>query len=392
MRQASAIYLDHNAGAKLRPAVADAMRDLIGLTGNASSVHAPGRSARAQVETARAAVADLAGVDAGNIVFTSGATEANVTALSPVWVDGRGSRSFDRLLVGACEHPSVLSGGRFAADTVETLPVDVQGLVDVAHLSRRLEELAGQGLAVLVSVMAANNETGVIQPLERIGQAVADAGAVLHVDGVQAAGRIPLDLAGWQADSVSLSAHKIGGPQGAGALALRNAGLHPAPLLTGGGQERRKRAGTENVLAIAGFGVAARIALDEIADWGRLAALRDGLERDLLHIREDTRVFGREAPRLANTTCFAAPGMPAETVLIALDLEGIAVSSGAACSSGKVSSSHVLAAMGVERDLARCALRVSLGPDTAKDDIEAFVAAWRRISARMPTADAGRAA
>jgi cysteine desulfurase len=392
MAQGRAIYLDHNAGAKLRPAVADAMRELIGQAGNASSVHAPGRAARAQIETARSAVAALAGVEAANVVFTSGATEANVMALSPVWVDGRGSRSFDRLLVGACEHPSVLSGGRFAADAVETLAVDGQGRIDIARLSQRLGELVADGRSVLVSVMAANNETGVIQPLEQIGQAVHEVGATLHVDAVQAAGRIPLDLARWQADSVALSAHKIGGPQGAGALVLRNAGLHPAPLLTGGGQERRKRAGTENVLAIAGFGVAARIALDEIADWERLGVLRDGLERDLLHIRGETCVFGQEAPRLANTSCFAAPGMPAETVLIALDLEGIAVSSGAACSSGKVSSSHVLAAMGVDRDLARCALRVSLGPDTDAEEIEAFVAAWRRVSARMGTAGAGRAA
>ncbi len=392
MAQGRAIYLDHNAGAVLRPAVADAMRELIGQAGNASSVHAPGRAARAQIETARSAVAALAGVEAANVVFTSGATEANVTALSPVWVDGRGSRSFDRLLVGACEHPSVLSGGRFAAHAVETVAVDPQGRVDVSQLSQRLGELVSDGQTVLVSVMAANNETGVIQPLEEIGQAVQDASATLHVDAVQAAGRIPLDLAGWQADSVSLSAHKIGGPQGAGALVLRNAGLHPVSLLTGGGQERRKRAGTENVLAIAGFGVAARIALDEIADWDRLRVLRDGLERDLLHIKEETRVFGQDAQRLPNTSCFAVPGMPAETVLIALDLEGIAVSSGAACSSGKVSSSHVLAAMGVDRDLARCALRVSLGPDTHAEETEAFVAAWRRVSARMRTAGAGRAA
>ncbi|SDU12892.1 cysteine desulfurase family protein [Stappia sp. ES.058] len=392
MAQGRAIYLDHNAGAKLRPAVAGAMRDLLGVSGNASSVHAPGRAARARIEAARSAVAALAGVEPANVVFTSGATEANVTALSPDWVDGRGSRSFDRLLVGACEHPSVLAGGRFAADAVETLAVDAQGRVDIARLSQRLAEHAGDGQSVLVSVMAANNETGVIQPLDLIGAAVAEAGAVLHVDAVQAAGRIPIDLEGWRADSMALSAHKIGGPQGAGALVLRNADLHPVSLLTGGGQERRKRAGTENVLAIAGFGVAARIALDEIADWDRLGGLRDGLERDLLHIKGETRVFGRDAPRLANTSCFAVPGMPAETVLIALDLEGIAVSSGSACSSGKVSSSHVLVAMGVDRDLARCALRVSLGPDTTKDEIEAFVAAWRRVSARMRTADAGRAA
>jgi cysteine desulfurase len=230
--------------------------------------------------------------------------------------------------------------------------------------------------------MAANNETGVIQPLEEIGQAVHEVGATLHVDAVQAAGRLPLDLERWRADSVSLSAHKIGGPQGAGALVLRNAGLHPVSLLAGGGQERRKRAGTENVLAIAGFGVAARIALDEIANWDRLRVLRDGLERDLLHIKEETRVFGKDAQRLPNTSCFAVPGMPAETVLIAL----------AACSSGKVSSSHVLAAMGVDRDLARCALRVSLGPDTHAEETEAFVAAWRRVSARIRTAGAGRAA
>ncbi|WP_349360838.1 cysteine desulfurase family protein [Stappia sp.] len=392
MTTGTGIYLDHNAGAPLRAAVADAMRDMLGTGGNASSVHAPGRAARARIEAARASVARLAGVAGEAVTFTSGATEANVTALVPVWKAGRGERRFSRLLVSAVEHPSVVSGGRFEAARVEQFAVDRHGRVDVAGLARRLQALNAAGETVLVSVMAANNETGVVQPLAEIGAVVAQAGCVLHVDAVQAAGRLEIDLDAWGAASAALSAHKIGGPQGAGALVVRDTGLRPVPLLTGGGQERWQRAGTENGLAIAGFGVAADLAADEFAVWQQIAALRDGFERDLRAIWPDTVIFGDGAERLANTCCFAVPGVSAETALIALDLEGIAVSSGSACSSGKVAVSHVLTAMGVDRDLARCALRISLGVDTTAAELEVFLAAWRRLSERIRSSGAGRAA
>ncbi|MAA98402.1 MAG: cysteine desulfurase [Stappia sp.] len=387
------IYLDHNAGAPMRRQVVECVRDLVGVTGNASSVHAEGRAARARIEAARADVAALAGVPAPQVTFTSGASEANVTALSPVWRKGRGEQRFSRLLVVASEHASVLSGGRFAKDNVETLAVDGEGVIDLAALEARLGELSSAGETVLVSVMAANNETGVIQPLAEVGRLVEAAGALLHVDAVQVAGRRFIDMEAWKADSLSLSAHKIGGPQGAGALVTRQAGLKPLPLLTGGGQEHWDRAGTENVAAIAGFGVAASLASTELGTFGEIAALRDGLEQDVRHISGNAKVFGQGAERLANTSCLALPGVSAETALIALDLDGVAVSSGSACSSGKVGVSHVLTAMGVDEALARCALRVSLGPATTRAEIEEFLAALRRISDRvLGKTGAGRAA
>jgi cysteine desulfurase len=392
MAETGRIYLDHNAGAPLRPRVAGLVCDLLTRAGNPSSVHGEGRAARARIEAARGQVARLAGVPAANVTFTSGATEANVTALSPVWKAGRGERRFSRLLVGATEHPSVAAGGRFDAAARETIAVDVEGRVDVEALAARVHALAGAGETVLVAVQAANNETGVLQPLAEISSALAGSDAVLHVDAVQAAGRIAVDVNGWGADSIALSAHKIGGPQGAGALVLRNAGLRPAPLLAGGGQENWNRAGTENVAAIAGFGLAAELAAEETGAWGENAAFRDGLERELRHIWSDTVVFGAGAPRLANTSCFAVPGVAAETALIGLDLEGIAVSSGSACSSGKVGVSPVLVAMGVDRDLARGAIRVSLGCGSTRAELESFLAAWRRISGRIRQAGAGRAA
>lgn len=392
MTDAGRIYLDHNAGVPLRPRVAGLVCEVLTRTGNPSSVHGEGRAARALVETARAQVARLCGVAASHVAFTSGATEANVTALSPVWKAGRGERRFTRLLTCGTEHPSVIAGGRFPAAARELLPVDAGGIVDVAALAARVRALSEAGEMPLVAIQAANSETGVLQPLAEIARVLDGTGAILHVDAVQAAGRIGIDMAGWGAHSLALSAHKIGGPQGAGALVLRDAGLRPAPLLTGGGQENWNRAGTENVAAIAGFGLAAELAAAETGGWGEIAAFRDGLERALCHIWSDTVVFGAGVPRLANTCCFAVPGVSAETALIALDLAGIAVSSGSACSSGKVGVSPVLLAMGVSADLARGAIRVSLGRDSGEGEIERFLAAWRQISGRIRQAGAGRAA
>ena len=312
-----------------------------------------------------------------NVVFTSGGTEANMMALTPgLRAPGTGNGGCDRLLVSAIEHPSVLSGGRFAGDAIEVLPVTRTGVVDLHELQRRLA--AGSG-PVLVSIMAANNETGVVQPVAEAAEIVHAANGLLHVDAVQAAGRIELDINEMGADLVTLSAHKIGGPQGAGALIRREEALQfGAPLIRGGGQERGLRAGTENVAAIAGFGAAAVAAKRDLrAEATRLRALRERLEAGLLAIAPGTVIFGQEAERVPNTLLFATPGIKAETALIALDLDGIAVSSGAACSSGKVTPSHVLAAMGVPPELAHGAIRASFGYGTQERDIDRLLQGWR---------------
>lgn len=375
----SQVYLDYNASAPLREAVREHYVEVLGETGNASSVHTAGRQARGRIEAARDAVAALCGSRSRGVMFTSGATEANVTALTLNWQNSGSPVYLDRLLRGATEHPSIVAGGRVPPSAQSVIPVDANGLIDLAWLKAALKE---GGLA-LVSVMAANNETGVIQPIAEIGELVKAAGGIFHVDAVQAAGRVPIDIEAWQADAVSLSAHKIGGPQGVGALVFRTTACVPAPLLTGGGQENWKRAGTENVAGISAFGIAAKEAvtgLETVCQW---ATLRESLEQAIRRTCPGAVIFGEEVERIANTSCFAVPGIPAETALIALDLEGICVSSGSACSSGKVSVSHVLAAMGVGEDLARCALRVSFGHGIADADITRFVDVWTSVVDRL---------
>jgi cysteine desulfurase len=341
------------------------------------------------VETAREAVAALVGADARNVIFTSGGTEANALALSPA-IERLGRKEpFGRLLISAIEHPSVRSGGRFAQDSVEEIGVTGDGVVDLADLARRLNE-PGRGPA-LVSIMHANNETGVVQPIAAAADLVHAAAGVLHVDAVQTAGRIPCDIAALGADLVTISSHKIGGPQGAGALVKASEALHFAdPLIKGGGQERGSRAGTENVAAIAGFGAAAREAADGLAaERKRVSALRERLEAGLREIATETVVFGAAAERLPNTTLFAVPGQKAETALIALDLAGIAASSGSACSSGKVTASHVLRATGVAPGLAAGAVRLSLGRTTAETDVEGLLIAWRKLLSRLSRGENG---
>jgi cysteine desulfurase len=365
------LYMDWNAGAPLRPDVRVRLADGFARAGNASSVHAEGRAARASVETAREAVAALAGVEPSGVTFTSGGTEANVTALTPDWtIAGRAVR-FDRALVSAMEHPSVARGGRFAADAVEVIPVDGCGLVRLDWLADRLGALAAGGRRALVSVMAASNETGVIQPLAGVAAIVRDHRGLLHVDAVQAAGRIPIDLASWGADIASLSAHKIGGPQGVGAIVRRGPAAF-APLLTGGGQESYARAGTEPVALIDAFGVAAEGAHADLEKASAVRARRDALERAVRQAAPDVIVFSAGADRLPNTLAFALPGIPAETVVIALDLGGVAVSSGSACSSGKVRRSAALAAMGFDPAVAAGGVRVSIGPSTSDADVDRF--------------------
>ncbi|MEW5422075.1 cysteine desulfurase family protein [Amorphus sp. 3PC139-8] len=377
---ASRIYFDWNAGAPLSADARAAVVDALDGLGNPSSVHGEGRAARARMETARRAVGVLAGAPAEAVSFTSGGTEANVTALSPdMEIDGAPVH-FERLLVSAVEHPSVLAGGRFAAADVATVPVDAFGRVQLDQLEQRLAAVAGP---VLVSLMAVNNETGVIQPIAEAAEIVHRSGGVLHVDAIQAAGRIALADVADGADILTLSAHKIGGPRGVGAVVRNRPGLRIAPLLSGGGQEGRARAGTENVSGIAGFGAAAEAARADLTRSAEIARLRDWLEAELITISPDVTVFGADQPRVCNTTCFAAPGLSAETLVIAFDLEGIAVSSGAACSSGKVDASHVLAAMGVDQETAKGAIRVSLGPTSSAAEVERFLSVWRTLRHRF---------
>jgi cysteine desulfurase len=372
------VYLDYNATAPLRPEAQAAMVDALGKVGNASSVHAEGRAAHRLIEDARAEVAALVGGDAKLVTFASAGTEANDTVLTPEWALGGKPHRADLLFAGATEHPSVLAGGRFPKDAIRLIPVHETGIVDLAALKAMLSQADREGKRAMVSVMLANNETGAIQPVAEVVRIAHEHGALVHTDAVQSAGRIPVDITALGVDVLTLSAHKIGGPQGAGAIVRANEALTFAPLMTGGGQERRLRAGTENVAAIAGFGAAAEAALADLERAAAWVGWRNRLAEIVMSPGKAT-VFSAETERLPQTLCFAVAGVPAETLLIALDLEGVAVSSGSACSSGKVSASHVLAAMGVPPELAKCAIRLSLGWDSAESDLDSFASAWRRV-------------
>jgi cysteine desulfurase len=369
------VYLDYNATAPLRAEAKDAMAAAMALCGNASSIHAAGRDARALIDRTREHVAALAGARSAEVIFTSGGSEANTLALfGAVQGAADGGARITRLFVSAIEHDSVRANAaalaeRFAGLRLEAIPVTGDGVVDLEALRGMLRE--GKGRA-LIALMAANNETGVIQPVAEAAALAQEAGALLLVDGVQAADKIALP----KADYVSLSAHKLGGPQGAGALILRD-GAPFAPMILGGGQERGRRAGTENLLGIVGFGAAC--AACERPD----AGLRDRFEDGLKRLAPETVIFGAAAPRLANTSNFAIPGVLAETALIALDLDGVMLSSGAACSSGTVKSSHVLGAMGVSEELSRCALRASFGWNSTGADSDAALASLFRLLARI---------
>ena len=370
-------YLDYNASAPLLPAAREAMLAALEATANPSSVHAEGRAARSVIEAARRDVARLVGAKPEHVVFTSGATEAATTLLTPDWQMGRAPLRMGGLYVCAADHPCLLGGGRFPADRVTRIGVDADGIVRLEALAEALgRHDKAEGLP-LVAIHAANNETGVIQPLDEIAGVVKAAGGVLVLDAVQAAGRIPLDISAGYADYLILSSHKIGGPQGAGAIVAAADLMMPAPLVRGGGQEKGHRGGTENLAAIAGFGAAARIALAEFASIEDVRARRDEIEAAILERLADARIFGNRVERLANTCFFAMRGMKAETAQIAFDLAGVALSAGSACSSGKVGPSHVLEAMGYEDT---GALRVSIGAATGAEDIELFRQALTRIA------------
>ena len=372
------VYLDWNATTPLRHEAREAMAAAWGLCGNPSSVHAEGRQARRLVEEARAMIAGSIGALPRNVIFASGGTEANALALTPGLRRGSGLPA-GRLLVSAIEHASVLSGGRFPAEAIGTIGVTRAGVLDLDHLRAMLDG----GPPALVSVMLANNETGAVQPVAEAGEIVHAAGGLLHVDAIQAFGKISCDINMMNADLVTLSAHKIGGPKGIGAVILADGVLGLEPLLRGGGQELGRRAGTENVAGIAGFGAAVKAAMDALSgDAIRLESLRNRLERGLRQI-PDVIVFSDDVRRLPNTTLFTVPGLKAETAVIGFDLEGIAVSSGSACSSGKVQPSHVLEAMGFGPKLAQGAVRLSLGWSTSEGDVDRCLEAWRKLSGTL---------
>jgi len=374
----NATYLDYNSGAPPRPQVLSVMGEVLERGGNASSVHGYGRRARQSVETARRQVAALVGADPSAVVFTSGGTEANNTALAgyaPLQV-----------IVSQIEHDSVYRAVPGALEVAVTS----QGRVDLDSLREILSTVSGKEKnPLLVAVMLANNETGILQPMEEIVALVREFGAKIHCDAVQAAGRMALDIGSLGVDSLSLSAHKLGGPQGVGALVLAKTAVSGkdgyVPLLRGGGQERGLRAGTENVAAIAGFGKAAELAIGDLGDISRIESLRDGLEKCVKECAPRIEIFGAGTARLANTSCFALPNVSGETQVMALDLAGVAISAGAACSSGRVEPSRVLRAMGVAEETAVGAIRVSLGWNSKKQDIDTFIENWRHL---VPTSKA----
>jgi len=369
-------YFDHNATTPLRPEVREAVIGALSLSGNPSSVHAEGRAARAAIEKARGQVARLVGARPENVIFTSGGTEANALALAAQ------SGEAWHCYLSAIEHPSVLSGGRFYRETTTIIPVTPDGVVDLDVLRKKLEKHKAGGWRPFVSLMAANNETGAIQPVAEAAAIVHDAGGLLHSDAVQAAGRIPLDMTALGADMVTLSAHKIGGPKGVGALVLAD-DVSVEPLIKGGGQEGRRRAGTENVAGIVGFGVAADLAAADLANMDAIAKLRNTMEEGVRALCADAVVLSAGVPRLPNTSCIAVPGAKAETLVIGLDLAGIAVSAGSACSSGKVEPSHVLAAMGITPEIAHGAIRVSLGFASENTDIQGYLSAFGVLVKRL---------
>ncbi len=363
-------YMDHNATTTPRPEAVRAMTVVLAAVGNPSSVHGPGRAARKTMEQARVDVAALVNADAADVIFTSGGTEANNLAL--------GGSGRTRRLISAIEHPSVLAGGG------EILPVDTNGIIDLDRLEERL---LADNTPALVSVMLANNETGVIEPIEDVVAIAHRHGALVHCDAIQAAGKIAVDVVALGVDMMSLSAHKIGGPSGAGALIVPDLGTATGTSLSGqlfgGGQERGYRVGTENLTGIAGFGAAAAVALAGLEDFTRVAGLRDAIEQGVKGIDPRAMVMGEGVRRLPNTSCLTMPGVDSQTQVMAFDLSGVGVSAGSACSSGKTKASAVLKAMGLPVQIAGTAVRVSLGWPSTQADVSAFLSAWSVLHGRQ---------
>jgi cysteine desulfurase len=390
------VYLDYNASSPLLEPVKVAMIEAFDVFGNGSSVHSQGREVHSRIESARELLAKMVGARSQDVIFTSGGTEANNLALTPSLFP-KDLQADARLYVSAIEHPSVLNGMRFEKDQITVIPVTRDGVVDVEWL--RAELLSSEEIVeeknkneppkkvikpILVSVMAANNETGIIQPIAEIAEIVHEAGGLLHSDCVQVLGKVPLLLPMTNADLITVSAHKIGGPQGVGALIVREASVVLRdPLVAGGGQELKRRGGTENMAGIVGFGVAAKVVNESFAaEQTRVKKLRDELEAGILNISPDAIVFGKGVERLGHVCCFAVPDFSAETQVIQFDLMNICISSGSACSSGKVEHSHVLKAMAVKENLSHAALRISLGSQSNSSDIDSFLKAWESIYTR----------
>ncbi|PKQ01629.1 MAG: cysteine desulfurase [Alphaproteobacteria bacterium HGW-Alphaproteobacteria-12] len=367
-------YMDHNATTPLRPEAHMAVVEALNVLGNPSSVHAEGRAARALIENARRNVAALINAKPSEVIFTSGGTEAAAMAIHTA----QEALAVKRLLVSAIEHDAVLSAAEASGLPVSLVPVDGDGRADLAALKGML---AAGDTPALVALMLANNETGVLQPVAEAAAMAHETGAFLLCDAVQAAGKVPVDFAALGADMMILGGHKLGAPMGAGALAVRE-GTAFAARSVGGGQEMRRRAGSENVIGIAGFGAAARAARETLQDFTRLAALRDRLEVRIAEVAPDAVFFGAGAERLPNTSYLSAPGLDAETLLMALDLNGIAVSAGAACSSGKIGRPRILDAMAVPEALSCGAIRVSLGWTSVAADVDRFVESWSQARNR----------
>ncbi|MBP1851068.1 cysteine desulfurase family protein [Rhizobium halophytocola] len=375
------IYLDWNATAPLLDEARAAMLAALSLCGNPNSVHSEGRAARQAVEKARRQVASLVHASTANLVFTAGATEAASLVLTPDFRMGRSPLKIGRLYVSAIEHPAVRLGGRFDAASVSEIPVGRNGVVDIDALGALLDTHPAEDGLPMVAIMLANNETGVIQPVRAAAALVHAKGGLMVVDAVQAIGRMAVDIEALDADFLIVSSHKIGGPKGAGALVSRGEMLMPKPLVTGGGQEKGHRGGTENVAALAGFGAAAHHAQHDLTERNtRIAGLRDALEQHMKACAPDMVIYGADAPRLPNTIFFGLPGLKSETGQIAFDLEGMALSAGSACSSGKVGQSHVLTAMGLDPQAG--GLRISLGATTTADDIDRAGAIFATVAGR----------
>lgn len=387
MTTISRIYLDHNATSPLRPEAREAMFAALECVGNASSVHLEGRKARGMLDTARESVAELCGASSRDVVFTGGGTEANGLALTAgLQVSGQNT-PITNCLIASVEHVCVLEGHRFPAERTARIAVDASGIVLKDELEAKLRTIAAEGGRALVAIQAANNETGILQPIAELAGLVHAYGGLLHCDAVQAAGKLSLDQVTAGADMIALSAHKIGGPQGVGALIMRSGGISITDrMLRGGGQERGARAGTENIAGIAGFGVAAHAVLATLSNASDAArALRDTAEAAVRKVAPDAVIFGSDGERLPNTLAFSVPGLTAETALMGFDLGGVALSSGSACSSGKVKKSHVLEAMGISNDIATGALRVSFGWTNARADVDVFSSVLERVVRQMKT-------
>lgn len=381
----SRLYLDWNATSPLHPAAREAVLRAIDLFGNPNSVHGEGRAVRAAIEASRRQVAAMTGADPAHVTFTSGATEAANMVLTPEFRMGRTPLAIGHLYYSAIEHPAIREGGRFAKDRMTEIPVTSAGVVDLAALEQLLAAHDGATGLPMVAIMLVNNETGIVQPIGEAAKLVQSHRGLLVVDAVQAAGRLRLDIGELGADFMIVSSHKLGGPKGAGALVSRGEVLMPRPLIHGGGQEKGHRSGTENSLAVIGFGAAAAAAVAEFDERnGAIERLRRRLEDGMRRAAGDVVIHGDEGPRVGNTSFFTLPGLKSETGQIAFDLEGVAISAGSACSSGKVGESHVLVAMGCDPKLG--ALRLSLGFGTTDEDIDKALAAFTKIASRRKPA------